>query len=134
MIDPGCAGIPEWSEATIARFDRIEELRIEAREIGSYDLVAFIASFGGQVAGMAARQEAGPVPALAAEANAAAIEAFGVLEESADLQYEGLSRGGGSGRSGSLSEGQRRFDEGMDAVNEVRKEAERLIAMCTPEG
>jgi hypothetical protein len=83
---------------------------------------------------MAARQAAGPVPALAAEANAAAIEALGILEESADLQYEGLSRGGGAGRSGSLSEGQRRFDEGMDAVNEVRKEAERLVAMCTPEG
>jgi hypothetical protein len=102
--------------------------------VGGPELVGFIASFAGQMAGMAARQEAGPVPALAAEANARSIEAYGVLEESADLQLEGMSGGTESVRSGTLAEGQRLFDEGIDLLNEARKDVERLRGRCSPEG
>jgi hypothetical protein len=132
-VDPACIGVAEWADATVARLDRIEELQVEAREVAAHELIGFVASFAGQMAGMAARQEVGPVPEAAAGANARAVEAFGVLELSADLQYEGMG-GGGSPDSGALSEGRRRFDEGMDIANEVRKEAERLRAQCTPEG
>jgi hypothetical protein len=132
-MDPACVGVVDWAEATIARFDRIEELRVEAREVPALELIGFIASFGGEVAGMSARQETGPVPERAAEANTRAIEAFGIIEESADMQYDGLSAAGGGG-SATLADGQRRFDEGMEAVNEARKDAERLIGQCRPEG
>jgi hypothetical protein len=130
VVDPACVGVVAWADATIARFDRIEQLRVEAREIGAYDLVGFIASFAGQVAGMTGRQETGPIPDLAIEANALAIAAYGVLEESADLQYEGLTGGGGA----AVSRGQRLFDDGMKQVNEARKEVERLRGRCSPEG
>jgi hypothetical protein len=130
VADPACTGVPEWASATIARFDRIEAARMEAREVGAYDLIGFIASFAGQVAGMAARQEAGPVPDLAAEVNALAVAAYGVIEEAADLQYEGLTGGGGA----ALARGQRLFEDGMMQVNDARKEVERLRGRCTPEG
>jgi hypothetical protein len=130
LLDPDCAGVPEWAEATLARFDRIDELQIEGVEASGPELMSFLATASGQIAGIAARQEAGPVPGLAAEANALAIKAYGIIEESADVQYEGLSEADGV----AVTKGLRLFDDGMDLVNDARKEIGRLMGRCSPEG
>jgi hypothetical protein len=123
VADPACEGVAEWATATSERLDRLDELVIEAREVGAYDYIGFIASFAGTMAGMVARQEDGPVPEAARAANEQAIELFQRLEEAADLQYEGLTGAGGGGAAATraLAEGREKADEGLEKLTELRK-------------
>jgi hypothetical protein len=131
-LDPSCAGLEMWAEATTARFDRIEELTTEARLLFAYDYINFVAEFGGIMASMTASQAIEPVPPVAAGANQQAIEAYGLLERSARVQY-GIALNPPSSpteASRALREAARDADEGLELAAVLRGEIGRLKAAC----
>ena len=80
VVNPACAGLDAWAEATRARFLRIADLQDEGGDyLMRLDMPAYRASlraFASEVTQMAADQTTQPAPAVAAEAQALAIKSI----------------------------------------------------------
>jgi hypothetical protein len=130
-MDPACAGVPAWVDATRERLDRIVDLQAEADAFvtdGDVDgYVASVGRFAGEVRELLAGQQSDLVPDLALGANEDAIETFGHYIRAGETLYSHIKVAASTGTY-------QRFLDTIGAANEgagsVRTQLGELSGRC----
>lgn len=130
-LDPACAGVPAWVDATRGRLDRIVDLQAEADAFvtgGDVDgYVASVGRFAGEVRELLAGQQSDLVPDLARRANEDAIETLGHYIEAGETLYSHIKVAASTGTY-------QRFLDAIGAANEgagsVRTQLGELSGRC----
>jgi hypothetical protein len=130
-IDPACAGVPEWVEATNGRLDELQDLAAEAVRIaGLYDLAGYLAAiedFSSAAQAAALDQAASAVPKAASPANDQALATYGAMIDAASLyiHYYTVEM---TPQAYGLADAA--YEQASRMAGDTRRELGRLTAMC----